>query len=204
MSKTAQLEEKLDGLVSLFKAGGQPSMIATDIHELATGVDATATGIHATAATSDQYSSIRTNTTTASHGPTEGPVDGISNNSLLYPTVSTGNTISTLGAAEPSPIEAEECLTVFNTTQLHYFPFVYIPPTTTAQQLRQERPFLWLCIMAITSRSTSQQQALDTKIKHTLMQRMLFEFERNVDLLLGLLAYIGWYGVFDPNRRIGF
>ena len=73
----------------------------------------------------------------------------------------------------PSPVEAELYLTTFHTYKAKYFPFVYIPSTTTAQQLRQERPFLWLCIMMIASRSTSQQQVLGSQIQHVVAHEML-------------------------------
>ena len=42
----------------------------------------------------------------------------------------------------PSTVEAEQNLTAFHTYKAKDFPFVYIPSTITAQQLRQDRPFL--------------------------------------------------------------
>jgi hypothetical protein len=100
-------------------------------------------------------------------------------------------------ALEPSPYEAEEYLKIFRTQKLKYFPFVYIPSTTSAQHLLQERPFLWLCIMTMSSNSISQQLALSNKIRHILGRKMLLEYEKNLDLLLGLLAYIGWYAICE-------
>lgn len=103
-------------------------------------------------------------------------------------------------SVEPSPAEAEQYLTIFHTYKAKYFPFIYIPSITTSQQLRQERPFLWLCIMTVASRSTSQQQILGSKVRHLLAQEMLLESGQKIDLLLGLLAYIGWYGVSKPRE----
>lgn len=94
---------------------------------------------------------------------------------------------------EPTLPEAEENLKIFLTKQLKYFPFVYISPTTTAEQLRQERPFLWLCIMAISSKIIAQQQSLNNRVQNIVAQRLLYESEYSLDLLLGLLAFIGWY-----------
>ncbi|KGO65244.1 hypothetical protein PITC_072390 [Penicillium italicum] len=92
--------------------------------------------------------------------------------------------------AEPSPMEAEENLTNFQTSKLPYFPFVYIPFKTSSELLRRERPFLWLCVMAVSSKSTAQQQILGTRIRQTIGQQMVVNSEKNIDLLLGLLTFI--------------
>jgi hypothetical protein len=148
ITKTARLEEKLDGLVSLIKAGTPASAIA------------------------------------------ESPrIPPSLDNPTRYGTVD-----HTSSSYEPSPIEAEECLTHFRTYKSRYFPFVHIPSTTSAKQLQQERPFLWLCIMTVSSKSASQQQVLDRKLRQTIAQEMIFLSTQNVDLLLGLLAFLGWYG----------
>lgn len=192
VSKTARLEEKLDGLVSLLKAGAQSSTIGVNTHATPAIYDST------------HHSSVRTNNKTTPHSQTEGgSVTSVSNDyppdlPVLTPgtTGSEGSSPASVyyDAVEPSPVEAEEYLTSFHTYKSKYFPFVYISSTTTAQQLRQERPFLWLSIMTIASRSTSQQQILGSKIRHILAEEMLLKSGKNIDLLLGLLAYIGWYG----------
>ena len=96
---------------------------------------------------------------------------------------------------EPSPEEAEYYLTNFITLKLKYFPYVYIPSTMTAQQLRQERPFLWLCIMLVTTKSVSLQFVLHNAVRRTVTQEIVFKSEANIDLLLGLLTYLGWWYV---------
>jgi len=95
-------------------------------------------------------------------------------------------------AAQSSPIEAEKSLSLFNTYKATKFPFVFIPATTTAQQLRQENPFLWLCIMAVASRSTAQQQVLGKRVRKTLAQEMLLQSGQSIDLFLRILAYAAW------------
>ena len=198
VTKSSRLEEKLDGLVSLLKAGAQSG---------ATAVDA-----HATVAMYDpaHYSNVRTIDETFPHSQTGGGsvtsvLDNYPPNLPVLTTVTTASDGTSCNspasvlhdATEPSPVEAEQYLTTFHNHKSKYFPFVYIPPTTTAQQLRQERPFLWLCIMTIASRSTSQQQVLGSKIRHMLAQEMLLKSGQNIDLLLGLLAYTAWYGILS-------
>ncbi|OTB18715.1 hypothetical protein K445DRAFT_314574 [Daldinia sp. EC12] len=91
-----------------------------------------------------------------------------------------------------SPAEAEDTLRVFRDQFLPFFPFVYIPPDTTAAQLQRAKPFLWLNIRTICCKSQPRKSALSQKIREYLAQKMLVDLDRNLDLLLGLLAYLGW------------
>jgi hypothetical protein len=94
-----------------------------------------------------------------------------------------------------SPSEAEEVLFDFRTQKLKFLPCIYILATTTPEEMLQERPFLWHCIVAMASKSTAQQQVLVAKVRETLNQRMLHESEGSLDLLLGILAFIAWYAL---------
>lgn len=91
-----------------------------------------------------------------------------------------------------NPDECEECLTHFREFKLKYFPFVHIPSEMTAAELREVRPFLWLCIMSISTKSTARQKALAHEIRKTVAQVMLLESEKSIDLLVGLLIFLGW------------
>jgi hypothetical protein len=175
VSRTARLEEKLDGLVSLIKAGAQSNGVTTSPS--------------ATAAIDDFMSYSATHIIPVL---TPASDDSTGSSSYLLPT----NAYDTRG--EPSPVEAEEYLINFQTYKSKYFPFVYISSTTSAQQLRQERPFIWLFIIAVCSKSTSQQQVLGNKIRQTIAQEIVVQSEGNIDLLLGLLTFIGWYGIYQP------
>lgn len=93
---------------------------------------------------------------------------------------------------EPSIEEAEEYLTIFKMHMMHYSPFMSIDAKTTARELRQERPFLWLCIMAISSKSTEQQKALGREFRLTVGREMLLEGKNNLDLLVGILTHVAW------------
>ena len=201
-SKSARLEEKLDGLVSLLKAGAQSEAITTDSQAIAAAYD------------SAHHSSVRTNDKSSPHSQTDiESTTSVVDDQLPNPPVLTPGSIESQGTlsnsspsllrdtVEPSPLEAEQCLTIFRIHKSEYFPFVHIPLTTTANQLRQERPFLWLCVMMVASRSTSQQQVLGNKVRDRLAQEMVIKSEQNIDLLLGLLAYIGWYDAVKSHYR---
>ena len=93
---------------------------------------------------------------------------------------------------EPSEEEAEESLNLYRMSTMPFFPITVIPTTMSAKELRQERPFLWLCIMAITSKSTEQQKALNREMRLTLGRESLLEGKHNLDLLLGLITHVAW------------
>ncbi|KND92192.1 hypothetical protein TOPH_03057 [Tolypocladium ophioglossoides CBS 100239] len=73
---------------------------------------------------------------------------------------------------EPTPEEAEVYLSKFR-DWLTNFPFMHMPPGLTAKDLRRERPFLWM-------------------VREEVARRLVLNHERTMDMLLGLLAYLGW------------
>ncbi len=77
----------------------------------------------------------------------------------------------------PSSQEAQEYLRDFRCRRLPHFPFMYIPFRTSADELRSARPFLWLCIMAVSTRSTSKQAELYEEIRNIIAQMMVVELE---------------------------
>ena len=201
-SKSARLEEKLDGLVSLLKAGAQSDATATDPQAIAATYDAA------------YHSSVRTNDKSSPYSQSNiSSTTNVLDDQLPNPPILATGSNESQGTAsmsspslrrdtdEPSPLEAEQCLTIFRSHKIEYFPFLHIPPTTNANQLRRERPFLWLCVMMVASRSISQQQVLGNKVRDRLAQEMVIKSEQNIDLLLGLLAYIGWYGAVKSQYR---
>ncbi|KAJ9142483.1 Transcriptional regulator WAR1 [Pleurostoma richardsiae] len=91
-----------------------------------------------------------------------------------------------------TPEEAEQNLSIFREQMLYYLPLVYMAPRTTARQVREERPFLWFNIMAITTNSIMDQMLMSTAIRGHIAHKMVVENQKSVDLLLGLLVFLGW------------
>jgi hypothetical protein len=89
--------------------------------------------------------------------------------------------------------EAEEGLATFAAHMLKFFPFVYIPPNTTASELRVLRPFLVLCMAAISNKQAERQRELFSMMRATIAQKLVITVEPSIDLLLGLLTFLGWY-----------
>jgi hypothetical protein len=88
--------------------------------------------------------------------------------------------------------DADNYLDRFRTTFLQYLPFVIISSLTTATQLRQERPLLWLAIMAVASNQSTQQINLSKELRISFGQEIFVEARRSMDLLLAILVYVTW------------
>lgn len=75
---------------------------------------------------------------------------------------------------------------------LSFGPVVYIPSTTTAQELQKSKPFLWLGIMSCTSSLMKEALAISDKMRAILANKMMLLNERSLDLLQGLLTLLSW------------
>ncbi|GAD91479.1 glucose-methanol-choline (gmc) oxidoreductase [Paecilomyces variotii No. 5] len=191
LSRTAQLEEKLDGLVSLLKSTAQ-STPASAVADITSRRDST------TGENIQTPSPIRSGSQTVGSNDDELR-NNLSNRTVLPPATvglerlsSQSPSAAALCELGPSMEEDEDNLERFRSKYLKYYPFTWIPSSTTAQQLRHDRPYFWLCIMSITTRSSSRQLDLDTRIRHILAQKIALELERSMDLLLAVLTYCAW------------
>ncbi|KAB8261634.1 hypothetical protein BDV32DRAFT_148280 [Aspergillus pseudonomiae] len=176
-SQASRLEEKIDSLVSLMKAGGQTGAAVSQVISSAEAASKLGTN-------QEKYSAPASDDGSRWNGP-----DGDQTNAS---TPATTDSVCSPGISDLSSHESEECLNHFRTFKLQYFPFVHIPFDKSAGELRRERPFLWLCIMAISTKSTARQHELGLKIRQIVAQEMVVQSDKSIDLLLGLLTFIGW------------
>lgn len=104
------------------------------------------------------------------------------------------------GPEDISDVEADNCFAYFR-SKLKYFPFMHIPSDLTVTRLREERPFLWLCILAVSTKSSARQISLGSKIRRLIAEKLLIHHERSIELLLGMLAFQGWANYqLGPNQ----
>lgn len=196
LSKASRLEEKLDSLVSLIKSGASTGAISTPHDGAAVFNDLTPRSDIRMTENTPTYHQLEIASMSSSSNNHVGNASGFTsaNDDLTQSTYSLLPSDSRDTTGEPSSDEAEEYLTNFRMYKLKFFPFFHISSAISAQQLRQERPFLWLCIMAVSSKSTLQQQLLGSRVRSTAAQEIVVRLETSMDLLLGLLAFTGWYG----------
>ncbi|GAB1210516.1 hypothetical protein APSETT445_009310 [Aspergillus pseudonomiae] len=157
-SQASRLEEKIDSLVSLMKAGGQTGAAVSQVISSAEAASKLGTN-------QEKYSAPASDDGSRWNGP-----DGDQTNAS---TPATTDSVCSPGISDLSSHESEECLNHFRTFKLQYFPFVHIPFDKSAGELRRERPFLWLCIMAISTKSTARQHELGLKIRQIVAQEMV-------------------------------
>jgi hypothetical protein len=88
---------------------------------------------------------------------------------------------------------AEEQLDTFRRAFIPTFPFVYIPNTLSASELRHQKPFLWLVVMCLSTKQVSQQFVIEETIWRIISRRIVVEHLATLDLLLGVVCFATWY-----------
>lgn len=77
---------------------------------------------------------------------------------------------------------------------VHRFPFVIISPSVTAQELREERPFLFLTVLAAASyENMPLQRRLGKEVKQAVSNRVIIGGEASLEIIQGILIYLAWY-----------
>lgn len=209
-SQTAQLEQKLDDLVSILRASNHPSLANVlppdQVNAFSPGalaglpsrLDSLATAATASSSDSNAAPYQAHLTPHPSFNPNTHPQSNISspanthhaaasaNASVIHPALNGGRV-----RTEPTPVEAENYLDKFR-SWLRNFPFMHVGPDVAASDLRRERPFLWLCIMNITSMSIPQMQMIKERVRMELAQKIFVDHEPSMDLLLGIVVCLAW------------
>ncbi|OAQ92095.1 Zn2/Cys6 DNA-binding protein [Purpureocillium lilacinum] len=99
-----------------------------------------------------------------------------------------------------SPRVAEASLDDFRRSFLPMFPFAYIPDSMTAADVCRGKPFLWLVVMALSSKDVSRQFAMEETIWHIISQRIVAEHLADLDLLLGVICFASWSHYFKKDK----
>jgi hypothetical protein len=178
-SETSKLEKKLDGLVTLLKSATQGAPAILNAISINTPPEDLGPSSHNTTSNNRPLSNIAG--VSGSHFTTATSSGSTSANSpVLHP------------ALQPSTEDAESYLNKFRIKFTNHLPFIVISPSVTSHQLRQERPILWVCIMAAASSNSTQQIALSKEVRAIIGREAYVEGTRNMDLLLGILVYAAW------------
>ncbi|SPJ85886.1 uncharacterized protein FTOL_11669 [Fusarium torulosum] len=194
-SRTAQLEEKLEDLVTILRAAqpsnghlqsssagnSSPLTNSSNMGHLTSRLESLAT-----AAASSSSSEIQPRSYPAPHS--YGSRSTVDTHSRTSPSSVSEDTSA---LAEPTPEEAEVYLNKFR-EWLKNFPCMILPDDMTAAALRKEKPFLWLCIMNITSMVVEQQMKMKDRVRQEMASRILVHHERSLDCLQGLICYLTW------------
>ncbi|ERS97131.1 hypothetical protein HMPREF1624_06461 [Sporothrix schenckii ATCC 58251] len=204
-SRTAQLEERLNSLIQAMSSASSEKSDVVAAAEAALSAE-TAVSVSATTASSTRGSTLPQ---ASPSSPSSPPVSGEPHVHLDggvglpqppgAPPVSPHCTCRVpVSKADLVPHESDEVLLSIYVNQLSSkFPFVIVPPSTTAQEMAAKRPFLMQVIRMVSSvrhlRSMwGQSRAV---IKH-IGDAMLMRSERSMDLLQGIIVFLGYYHYF--------
>ncbi|KAH0524453.1 hypothetical protein TsFJ059_006959 [Trichoderma semiorbis] len=209
-SRTAQLEEKLDDLVSILRATQQQQQQQHQHHQ------------HPHSQQAQQAHHVNHLQQAQQPSSSQPSINGVSNCDIpsssstspnCQPYVSRLDSLADAATTshprsssilsltprpldsdrlpEPTPSEAEVYLVKFR-QWLKYFPFIHLDPDLTAEALHKERPFLWLCIMNVTSMSMTQQAVMRERVRQEIAQRMIINHDRSLEIVQGLIALMSW------------
>ena len=187
--RVAQLEQKLDGLVSLLTSN-QSTLQPNPINQLPSGM------FPRSPVSLDSNASVAGPSTAT---PPSNSLDQATSSVKDLSSETVSNEVSrdaTFGdlSMEPGGQEAESLLLEFQENMTEQFPFVVIHPDSTSQSLHHERPLLWKAIMVAAShRNSDRQLALGARLVEDLITRLLFRAEQSLELLQALLILIAWY-----------
>lgn len=90
------------------------------------------------------------------------------------------------------PAMAQKYLDQFRTRNLQYLPFVYIPSNITSDQLQHKYPFLWVCIMEVSTCTNVEKGDSFGRITNHIHQRVMLDIAPSIDLLLGIMTFVSW------------
>jgi hypothetical protein len=88
-------------------------------------------------------------------------------------------------------------LTKIRQLHLPHFPFVYLSPDISAEQLFMGKPLLSLAFKTISNKAASQQVELSKKLRTMIAMKIMVDGEKSIDLLLAILACMAWYVLTD-------
>ncbi|KAL1888029.1 hypothetical protein Sste5346_009826 [Sporothrix stenoceras] len=208
-SRTAQLEERLNNLIQAMSSSGSArSDIAAAAAILSASSTTGTSGTTGTTGTTATTVSDTTNTSQRQSSPPSSPSSPEPDHDdtgfglpqrFGAPPISPHCTCRVpVSRADLVPVESDEVLLNIFINQLSAkFPFVIVPPGTTVQQMIDTRPFLMKVIRMVSSvrylRSMwGQSRAV---IKH-ISEAMLVRSERSMDLLQGIIVFLGFYHYF--------
>ena len=100
--------------------------------------------------------------------------------------------------------DAEQYLVRFREMTL-YFPFVVLSAHCSISSLSKHNPMLFHAILTAASSSNKRiQESLEKTLRASLLERILLDGEKSLDLLAALLVYLAWYHFYCVPKLQAF
>lgn len=95
--------------------------------------------------------------------------------------------------ATPDEAEGQLLMEVFFQKMFPLFPFLMISPQVTAEELRREKPFLYLNISMVACQNAPRQREIADAVQEYIAEHIVIKGEHGLDLLQGLLINVAWF-----------
>ncbi|EJT79951.1 hypothetical protein GGTG_05033 [Gaeumannomyces tritici R3-111a-1] len=204
VSRTAQLEEKLDDLVSLLKTQRQAKEGAgsASTREAPSALPQARPSCTARGRLPRFSDQIAPNIPSppSSHDAEPRPLLSVQPDKATPSPQPTPTPSSTSPPGSADLVEAERSLDAFRSRFIRFFPFMHIPVSMTAQNLSRKRPLTMLAIRCVTSRSYEKQQKLSDELRELISDKAVVHYESSLDILLAILAFAGWAHFHKRDR----
>jgi hypothetical protein len=181
VSRSARLEEKLDGLVSLLRSRQGP---------IGSGHSERGCGDSENDGSGSEEGTFQTTTLTPAsndvYSDEPSPVEAEESLRRFREEMLVSPPNSVYSGTSHNAVA-----TLITSMQI-FSPYLYLPPHMTPLQLRDIYPFLWLNIMSVASKSVQTRKSLGAQVRSVIVQRIVSGSERSLDLLFGTLTFVNW------------
>lgn len=195
-SRVAQLEQKLDGIMSLLESSQKSSQSTSNT---------TASSTQA-ANTSPLTPESQSNTPWMWRAGVQEPSQPAEPASNAGTASSTYLDHGTTGSIELVPgfkltfAEANEYLNMYRREYMPMFPFVIVEENTKAHELYHNSPALFWSIMAAVAQTTENiDVAIKKWLREYVAERMVVKQERTLEILQAILIHLIWYAPNDAS-----
>jgi hypothetical protein len=197
LSKTAVLEEKINGIVDLLHHRAQPPLLSPAATPNQLETNSLGTPIQTTEIV-----------VTRSYAPPTPVASSVSTATppfpdLEYPCPDDHQSTLTLSMCPvETDAELDSILNAYRSNMLPFFPVAIVDTHTTVQQMQNTYPFLWLVIRACCSKSHRRQNTLELEVRKRLGHAVLMDCSKDLDLFFGVLVYAAWCHYYIYKKRV--
>jgi hypothetical protein len=180
-SRVAQLEQKIDGIVSLLTASQQIQQLS------AAGLPLTPETIQATDQSNAAQSPVDMEC------GTKVPESILEDGDMPFSDSVDSTRLELLPGFRVTLEEADEYLTIYRKEILPYFPFVPVSPDIMAFELYSKHRFLFWAIISVTApQSVQVQHAVKRWFRQWIAEHMVVRQEKRLEILQAMLIHLGW------------
>ncbi|RAL13815.1 Zn(II)2Cys6 transcription factor [Aspergillus homomorphus CBS 101889] len=122
----------------------------------------------------------------------------VSNSGYLSP----AGAVPVPGSGSPKEANPHEAIEIFHRQMAIRFPFVLCSPSMSRDELRVQKPFVYMVMSMIGCQDQDAQLALADQARAYLLERVLGNGESSLDLFQGFLLFVAWAHIYVPMPEL--